>query len=207
MAWEQAADGAAAAANGEPDDVVALLREFEAELIDPPGDATGENGYDDLLSAFVAADARYLYARVLTQQAMSVRDNRLRELRFWLEQSGKMVTVEVKVGTQGSPCELLDAAGGDDGAKVVEGCFWLGSAIDIRIPLDAIPATLNVENPFWASGFQTCCSDQARNEPYDTLDEAQEVWRVAQMTAEKASVDEKPYSPGQATESEPPSVP
>ncbi len=207
MAWEQAGAAASGGAKGEPDDVVALLREFEAELTDPPGDATGEDAFDDLLSALVAVDARYLYGRVLTQEAMSVKDNKVRELRFWLEQAGKMVTVEVKVGSQGAPCELLDAASGGDEAKIVPDCFWLGNAIDIRIPLDAIPATINVAKPFWASGFQTCCSDEARNEPFDTLEAAQEVWRVPGLAAEKESVDEKPYTPGAAKEGEKPNVP
>jgi hypothetical protein len=205
MAWEKA--GAPGGAEGEPADVVALLREYEAELTDPPGDATGDAGYDDLLSALVAVDAKYLYGRVLTQESMSVKEDRLRELRFWLEQAGKMVTVEVKVGTRGAPCELIDAASGGDEAKIVEGCFWLGNAIDIRIPLDAIPATINVTKPFWASGFQTCCADEARNEPFDTLEEAQQVWRVPGLADKKDSVDEKPYSPGAAKEGEAPNVP
>lgn len=205
QAWEAAA-GSDGAATGEPDDVVALLREFEAELTDPPGDA-GANGYDDLLSALVVVDARYLYARVLTQEPMSIKEDKVRELRFWLEQGGKMVTIEVKVGSQGSPCEVLDAAGAGDDAKVVNDCYWLGNAVDVRIPLDAIPATINVANPFWASGFQTCCSDEARNNPYDALEAAQEVWRVPGLAAEKASADDKPYTPGKATEGEQPNVP
>lgn len=206
-AWEQAAATEAESVSGEPNDVIALLREFEAELVDPPGDATGKNGFDDLLSALVAVDARYLYARVLTQEAMTLNGDKVRDLRFWLEQAGKMVTIEVKVGSVGAPCELIDAAGAGDDAKIVEGCYWLGNAVDIRIPLDAIPATINVANPFWASGFQTCCADEARNEPYDSLEAAQEVWRVPGLASENASVDDKPYSPGQATEGEAPNVP
>ncbi len=213
MAWDQAGAGESGGGKGEPEDVVALLGEFEAVLTDPPGDATGDAAFDDLRSVLVAVDAQYLYGRVLTQEAMTIKDNRVRELRFWLEQAGKMVTVEVKIGSQGSPCELLDAATGGDEAKVVESCYWLGNAIDFRIPLDAIPATINVAKPFWASGFQTCCSDEARNQPFDTLEEAQEVWRVPGLTAEKEgvdekeSVDEKPYSPGVAKEGEAPNVP
>ena len=208
QAWEKAATAPEnGTAGGEPDEVVALLREFEAELTDPPGDATGTNSWDDLLSAFVVVDARYLYARVLTQAPMSIKDDTVRELRFWLEQGGKMVTIEVKVGSQGAPCEVLDAAGGDDDTKIVEGCFWVGNAIDIRLPLDAIPATINVASPFWASGFQTCCSDEARNEPYDSLDAAQEVWRVSGLAAETPAADDTPYTPGQATEGEGANVP
>lgn len=204
-AWEQAgASAAAAAVSGEPAEVVALLREFEAELTDPPKDAQGDNGYDDLLAAHVVIDARYFYGRILTREPMSVARDAVRELRFWLEQDGEMVTVEVKVGTEGSPCELL---GGGDEANVVEGCFWLGNAIDLRIPLDSIPKSIDVSKPFWASGFQTCCSDAARDTPYDELAEAQEVWRVPGLAVEQEAADDEPYVPGKATEGEQPNVP
>jgi hypothetical protein len=50
--------------NSEPYDVVALLREFDPQLTDPPNDAQGDGGHDDLLSALAVMDAEYLYARV-----------------------------------------------------------------------------------------------------------------------------------------------
>ena len=205
QAWEEAAGAAAANANGEPDEVVALLREFEAELTDPAGDG-GASGWDDLLSAFVVMDARYLYGRILTQAPMSIERDEVREIRFWLEQDGKMVTIEVKVGTGGAPCELLPATGGEAAAKVVEGCWWIGNAIDIRIPLDSIP-TIDVSQPYWASGFQTCCQDAERARPFDDLEAAQEVWRVPGLAVEKESADDKPYTPGKATEGEAVNVP
>lgn len=209
-AWDTAAAATAketVAPNGEPTEVIALLAEFEAELVDPPQDATSGLGHDDLLSALAVVDARYLFARVLTREPMSVPDNKARELRFWLEQGGKMVTVEVKVGSEGAPCELLDAAGADADTKVVPGCFWLGNALDLRIPLDAIPKAINVAQPFWMSGMQTCCADEARNQPVDAIGEAQEVWRVSGLAAEGEAPDGKPYTPGKESEGEAPNVP
>jgi hypothetical protein len=206
VAWEQAGVRAeAAVASGEPAEVVSLLREFEAVLTDPPKDAAGDNGWDDLLSALVAMDARYLYARILTREPMSVASDKVRELRFWLEQGGQMTTIEVKVGSMDAPCEVLPS--GADEAKIVNDCFWLGNAVDLRIPLDALPPTLDVSKPYWASGFQTCCSDEARDTPYDELADAQEVWRVSGLAAEVESGDAEPYVPGKETEGEAPNVP
>jgi len=205
-AWEQAGVRAeAAVASGEPAEVVSLMREFEPILTDPAKDQVGTEGWDDLLSALVAMDARYLYGRVLTREPMSVANDKVRELRFWLEQGGVMTTIEIKVGSMDTPCEVIGA--GADEAKIVTGCFWLGNAIDFRIPLGALPAGLDVSKPFWASGFQTCCVDEARDQPFDELDAAQEVWRVSGLAEEKESVDAEPYAPGKETEGEEPNVP
>jgi len=206
VAWEQAGVRAeAAVASGEPADVVALLREFEPTLADPPKDSVGENGWDDLLSALVAMDARYLYGRVLTREPMNIATDKVRELRFWLEQGGQMVTIEVKVGSMDAPCEVL--ASGSDEAEVVKDCFWLGNAVDLRIPLDAIPKTIDVSKPYWASGFQTCCTDESRDTPFDELSDAQEVWRVPGLAAERESGDAEPYVPGKEVDGEAPNVP
>ncbi|MCO4770993.1 MAG: hypothetical protein KDA24_13245 [Deltaproteobacteria bacterium] len=206
VAWEQAGVRAeAAVASGEPAEVVALLREFEPILNDPPKDAVGENAWDDLLSALVAMDARYLYARILTSEPMSVANDKVREMRFWLEQGGQMVTIEVKVGSMDAPCEVIPS--GTDEAKVVNNCFWLGNAIDLRIPLDSLPKSLDVSKPFWASGFQTCCTDPSRDTPYDELAEAQEVWRVPGLAEEQESSDNEPYVPGKEADNEAPNVP
>ena len=206
VAWEQAGVRAeAAVASGEPAEVVALLREFEPILTDPPKDAQGENGWDDLLSALVAMDARYLYGRILTTEPMSVASDKVRELRFWLEQNGQMVTVEVKVGSMDSPCEIIPPGASE--AKVVNECFWLGNAIDLRIPLDSLPTSIDVSKPFWASGFQTCCTDESRDTPYDELSAAQEVWRVPGLAEERESVDNEPYVPGKESDGEAPNVP
>jgi len=177
VAWEQAGVRAeAAVASGEPAELVALLREYEPTLTDPPMDAQGDNGWDDLTSALVTMDTTNLYGRVRTRDPMSVANDTVRELRFWLEQDGKMVTVEVKVGGMDSPCEVLlpDTAE----AKLVNDCHWVGRAVDLRIPLSTFAPAIDVTKPYWASGFQTCCVDAERSTAYDEIAEAQEVWRI-----------------------------
>ncbi len=119
--------GAAAGADGstpgsEPYEVVALLREFDPDLTDPPKDQASEAAYDDLLSAFAVMDEKYLYGRMVMRAPMGA-DGEVREARFWLEQGENMVTVEVKVGSQNSPCELSDATS-SEAQKVVTDCFW-----------------------------------------------------------------------------------
>lgn len=167
--------------NSEPYDVVALLREFDPQLTDPPNDAQGDGGHDDLLSALAVMDAEYLYARVVTRSPMKGDD--VREVRFWIEQAPSMATVEVKVGTQDRPCELSDVKAADQ-QSIVPKCFWAGNALDVRIPLKDVPASIDTTKHFWVSGFQTCCTDAERNTPYDAAEGAQEVWRVAGLASE-----------------------
>ncbi|MEE2830682.1 MAG: hypothetical protein VX498_15960 [Myxococcota bacterium] len=186
LAWKaptnpDAEAGEAPNQDTEPYDVVALLREFDPQLTDAPKDQKSETAFDDILSAFAVMDEAYLYGRLLTRAPMQGDD--AREVRFWLEQGKQMATVEVKVGTRGSPCELSDA-NKSDAQNVVPQCFWTGNALDFRIPLDKIPDIIDTEKPFWASGFQTCCQDPERNKPYDELKGAQEIWRVPGMASE-----------------------
>jgi len=177
LAWEVATSGAVGenVDEVEPYDVVSLLREFEPAIIDPASDQDGENGYDDLLSSLVVADTKNLYGRIVTRVPM--RGFYTREVRFWIEQPPEMATVEIKVGTRGRPCEIAHVKS-PDAQKVVKGCFWLGNALDFRLPLDAFPASIDVTKPMWVSGFQTCCSDPERNKFLDEIDKAQEVWRI-----------------------------
>ncbi|MCP4870740.1 MAG: hypothetical protein GY898_18720 [Proteobacteria bacterium] len=167
--------------DAEPYEVVTLLREFDPHLTDAPKDEVEGTATDDLLAAFVVMDDKYLYGR-MTSRAPMTGDN-THEVRFWLEQEGNMVTVEVKVGTTGRPCELGDVKAAE-AQKVVANCFWTGTALDVRMPLDAIPPIINTAQPYWVSGFQTCCADEARNNPYDSIEGAQEVWRVPGLAAE-----------------------
>lgn len=166
--------------NSEPYAMVALLREFDPHLTDAPKDQQGEAATDDLLSALAVMDDTFLYGRMLTRTPMTGDD--ARETRFWLEQDGNMVTVEVKVGSTDRPCELSDIKLPET-EKVVPRCFWVGNALDFRIPLEVIPPSIDTTRPWWVSGFQTCCSDAERNKPYDEIEGAQEVWRVPQEGA------------------------
>ncbi len=177
LAWEAATSGAVgnSVEEVEPYDVVSLLREFEPSIIDPAKDQNGENGYDDLLSSLVVADSKNLYGRIVTRVPM--RGFYTREVRFWIEQPPEMATVEIKVGTRGRPCEIAHVKS-PDAQKVVKSCFWLGNALDFRLPLDSFPASIDPSKPMWVSGFQTCCSDPERNKFLDEIDNAQEVWRI-----------------------------
>ncbi len=206
LAWETIGatrpEGAGAAAAGgtadpdaEPYEVVALLREFDPHLTDAPKDQKNtELPSDDLLSAMAVMDDKFLYGRMTSRAPMTAAD--AHETRFWIEQNGNMVTVEVKVGTTGRPCELGDVKA-VEAQKVVPKCFWTGTALDLRIPLDAIPPIIDTKQPYWVSGFQTCCSDEARNEPYDQVEGAQEVWRVPGL-AEEVDVKVGEAAPGDA---------
>ncbi len=184
LAWQavnQSQPNANADPNAEPYDVVALLREFDPQLTDPPNDGQGDAGHDDLLSALAVMDAEYLYGRIVTRSPMKGDD--VREVRFWIEQQPAMATVEVKVGTRDRPCELSDVKAADQ-QSVVSKCFWAGNALDFRIPLKDVPASIDTTKPFWVSGFQTCCTDAERNTPYDSAEGAQEVWRVEGLASE-----------------------
>ena len=194
LAWQtpktnpSSAAGAAGADNksnpdAEPYDVVALLREFDPELTDAPKDQLGEGAFDDILSAHAVADDTYLYGRLVTRAPMQGED--IREVRFWIEQDDgkKMATVELKIGTRGSPCELSDVKN-PEAQSTVNRCFWIGNAIDFRIPLSSVPKNINTKEPFHVSGFQTCCKDSERSQPYDELEGAQGVWRVPGVASE-----------------------
>ena len=183
---EGASPSGEAAAQGtetEPYDVVAMLREFDPELTDAPKDQTSDTAFDDLLSAHAVTDDNFLYGRIVTRAPMQ--GDNVREIRFWIEQDDgkKMATVEIKIGSQESPCELSDTKSPET-QNVVTGCFWLGNAIDFRIPLDKVPSVIDTKAPFHVSGFQTCCEDEARNNPFDELEGAQGVWRVPGVASE-----------------------
>ncbi len=185
MAWQAmgqgSAGGQADAPQSEPYEMVALLREFDPVLTDAPKDAASELPSDDLLSAFVVMDDTNLYGRILGRASFA--NEGAHETRFWIEQGGNMVTVEVKVPSEESACELSDIKAPET-QKAVPGCYFLGNALDFRFPLAAIPPIIDVSKPYWVSGFQTCCSDEARNEPYDEIEGAQEVWRVPGTAAD-----------------------
>jgi hypothetical protein len=157
-----------------------------------------------LLSAFAVLDARYLYARVVPREPM--KRDQTSELRFWIEQGPNMTTVEVKVGTREKPCELSDVKTPESQA-VVPLCYWLGNAIDVRIPRDSVPKTIDMRKPFHVSGFQTCCADEARTREFDSIEAAQEVWRVPGLADEMESKDTQAFVPGNDEPDGAPNVP
>jgi hypothetical protein len=168
--------------NAEPYDVVALLREFDPQLVDPPNDGpAAERPQDDILSALAVMDAENVYGRVVTRAPL--KPGEAGELRFWLEQQGSMVTVELKTSSRERNCELSDVKTPEQ-QTVVPGCFWMGNALDFRIPIKQIPPAVDTSKPCWVTGFQSCCADAERNQPYDSVAEAQEVWRMPGLASE-----------------------
>lgn len=168
----------------EPADVLALLREYDPQMTDsPPRDQKGDKATDDLDWALAVADSTHLYARVFTREPM--RPDAGREIRFWIDQGKPLATVEVKVGSVGRPCEVSSTAN-PEAQQVINDCFWHGTALDLRFPLSALPPELNTTQPFWVSGFEACCEDDARSVPLDKIEAAQEVWRVGVAGAPQA---------------------
>jgi hypothetical protein len=157
------------------EDLIYNLKGFDPTLSDAPNDQKGKEPSTDLLSAHAVIDKDRMYVRINFREEMP--EDPPSEIRFWLEQERPLVTVEVKLGSQGRPCELSSV---DDPSKeaVIEGCFHVGNPLDLSFPLSVIPGVIKVAEPFHVSGFQTCCMDEARNDPFDEISDAQEVFRI-----------------------------
>lgn len=175
------------------------LEGWKPMLVDPAGDHVGSPG-GDILSVHAVTDGTYLWLRYRLAQAPSSQEG-LPDLRFWVEKQPEMVTVEVKTGTPGNPCEISRS---DQAEGVVVGnCFKLGEGIDIRLPLKYLPDWASKRDPFFVSGPQTCCADEARSRPVDEIDASQEVWRLSdeqiaerERAAREAATQVAPPSPG-----------
>ena len=163
------------AASAKSEDMIYNLKGYDPTLLDPPNDQKGKLASTDLLAAHAVMDKDRMYVRLKLREEMG--DSPPAEFRFWLEQGRPLVTVEVKVGSKNRPCEL-SSVDPPSAETVVENCFYDGNPLDLSFPLSAIPSTIKVEEAFHVSGFQTCCMDEARNDPFDEIQEAQEVFRV-----------------------------
>ncbi len=158
------------------EDMVYNLGGFDPVLEDAPNDQKGKEPSTDLRSAHAVIDKTRMYVRLALRDKLP--EDPAAEIRFWLEQAETpLVTVEVKLGTRGNPCELSTTAE-PIVEKAVESCFFRGNPLDLSFPLTAIPDVLKVDEPFHVSGFQTCCMDEDRNDPFDEIVGAQEVFRV-----------------------------
>ncbi len=170
------APAALAASSEKSEDMIYNLGGFDPVVQDAPNDQKGKAASTDLRSAHAVIDKERMYVRVALREELP--EDPPAEIRFWLEQDAKpLVTVEVKLGSKNSPCELsaVDAA---EQETAVENCYFSGNPLDLSFPLSAIPAVLKVDAPFHVSGFQTCCMDEQRNDPFDEITGAQEVFRV-----------------------------
>ncbi len=169
---------AATEADGTEDapfeDVRAVLDGYDEPVLkDPAGDTTGDGGATyDLVSAMAVASKDDLLIRITTAQPMTLTNST--DVRLWLEQEGKMLTIEAKPDHPQRICELTPVGGSD--SQEVAGCLHLADHFDIRLPGKHMPEWLDRNKPYFVSGISTCCQDEAREKPYDEIDSAQEVW-------------------------------
>lgn len=145
----------------------------EPVLKDPAGDAKGDAGAPfDLVSAMAVASKDDLLVRVTSAKPMTLTNST--DVRLWLEQDGKMLTIEAKPDHPQRICELTPVGASE--SDEVAGCLHLDAHFDIRIPGKHLPTWLDRNKPYFVSGISTCCQDEAREKPYDEIDSAQEVW-------------------------------
>lgn len=153
--------------------VRAVLDGYEPVLQDPRGDVEGEAGAAfDLVSTLAVASEDSLLVRITSAEPMTLTN--ATDVRLWLEQEGKMLTIEAKPDHAQRICELTPV-GGSESDEIV-GCLHLAKHFDIRIPGANLPEWLDRNKPYYISGVSTCCQDESREKPYDEIDGAQEVW-------------------------------
>ncbi|MDP7111395.1 MAG: hypothetical protein QGH45_05505 [Myxococcota bacterium] len=150
-----------------------VLDGYEAVLQDPKGDVVGEAGAAfDLISTLAVASEDSLLIRITSAEPMTL--SNATDVRLWLEQEGKMLTIEAKPDHAQRICELTPVGGLE--SEEIAGCLQLAQHFDIRIPGANLPDWLDRNKPYFISGVSTCCQDEPREKPYDEIDGAQEVW-------------------------------
>ncbi len=155
------------------EEVRAILDGYEAVLQDPTGDAKGDAGPPfDLTAAVAVASKDDLLIRITSAQPMTL--SNATDIRLWLEQDGKMLTIEGKPDHPQRICELTPVGGSE--SQEVEACLHLDAHFDVRIPGKHLPDWLDRNKPYFISGVSTCCQDAEREKPFDEIDGAQEVW-------------------------------
>ena len=152
---------------------LAIMDGYEPELLDGTGDVREDGAAThDLVSAYAVASDQSLMLRIASAEPMTKES--LTDVRLWIEQGERQLTLEAKPDHPGNICELTPI-GKVDGEEVPD-CVRLGDNLDIRIPLGRLPGWLDPTKEFHISGVSTCCADEAREVPYDEIDGAQQVW-------------------------------
>jgi hypothetical protein len=176
--WELATPGGEQLNVAEPGRwtrVATSLDSWTPMLVDGSGDGTnGESAHDirHVLLVMTETDVlvRYKFGSDVTSADRY-------DLRFWLEQGDKFLTVETKSRSSEQECAITVV--GQPDQSTVPACFEAtGDRVDIAIPRTQMPTAIDLGAEFWLSGPQVCCSDAARAEPIDKLDASQVVWRV-----------------------------
>jgi len=172
---EPVAPGAKAAGDARWSAVDEALANWEPMLTDEVGDAVGGDAAYDIHTVVLAATQDDVLVRFKMGGIMPP-DN-VRDMRFWLEQEGRFLTVETKSKSADARCTLVESGKAEQAH--VEECFRRSDAtVDIAIPRAKVPKVIDLAGDFWISGPQVCCVDDARTEPIDRLDASQVVWRV-----------------------------
>jgi len=169
-----------------------ILDEYEAELTDAAGDvAKGGAPTHDLVAAYAVATERSVLVRIQSSEPMAVSSRT--DVRFWIEQGEKQITVEAKPDHPERICELTPI--GETEGEEIPDCLTLGKTLDVKIPVQRLPAWLSTDKEYFISGVSTCCTDDARTVPYDEIEGAQQVWIVPAAGADETETEVDAASP------------
>lgn len=152
-----------------------LLEGWQPLLADATGDAKDKDSTHDIrnVSMILANDdllVRYSLAADTSEAAQI-------DVRFWLEQGERFLTVQTRSASQDKSCTISEV--GSAVERTVKSCFKIhDDFVDIAIPRTELPTTLDLDADFWLSGPQVCCMDEDRTEPIDELLASQVVWRM-----------------------------
>lgn len=155
--------------------VDAALDSWTPLLVDETGDASDGRADHDLRRVMLVMTHQDVLVRFELDAAPKETD--LTDMRFWLEQDGRFLTVETKRAALREECTLSEV--GEGGRYRIDSCYHISdNVVDIAIPREEIPAIIDLDTEFWISAPQVCCSDDARTEPLDDLNASQVVWRA-----------------------------
>ena len=152
---------------------MAVMDGYEPLLKDKPGDVGADvDPAFDLTSAHAVDVGDALLLRIQGNRPMT--RERGTDIRLWVEQGERLLTIEAKPDHPDRICELTPI-GRTEGDEVKD-CLELGETLDLRIPKERLPRWLKTDEAYFVSGVSTCCVDEAREQPYDEIDGAQQVW-------------------------------
>jgi len=155
--------------------VDAALDGWTPMLVDETGDASDGGAEHDLRQVMLVMTDKDVLARF--ELGAAPKETDLTDMRFWLEQDGRFLTVETKRAALREECTLSEV--GTEVQYRIDSCYHISeNVVDIAVPRKEMPAIIDLDADFWISGPQVCCSDEARTKPLDDLNASQVVWRV-----------------------------
>lgn len=155
--------------------VAAGLDPWTPLLVDASGDAKDGDATHDIRQVTLAMTKDDVLVRFRFGADVTTAEGK--DLRFWLEQGKRFLTIETKAASSNQECTITEV--GHEVQIFVDSCFHLSEdTVDIAIPRKEFPSSLDLKDDFWLSGPQVCCRDEARSEAIDELAASQVVWRV-----------------------------